>query len=248
MQQLQKLYRANYTGEDIITRMDLIDGAWIPESEFVPNPVLTSLQSTQAVVLGNGESRAEFDLRFISGHKGGYPIDRLQSYGCNALYRNFTPDYLVAVGNSMIDEIIESEYYKDNIVYANADVVTRHPGKFYLIPQNPMLNAGAIATYMACFDGHKRVFLIGHDMYDEETMLNNIYKDTNGYGTSVDSENGEFYLLSLASVAKTYSDVEFIRVMTTDSHWLHPELSTMPNFRQIDYRTFTLEADLGQLN
>lgn len=248
MQQLQKLYRSNYAGENIITQMQLIDGTWIPETEFVPNPITNSVPRTQAVAIGNGESRSDFDLRFVTGHKGGYAHDRLQSYGCNAVYRNFTPDFLITVGDAISQEIVESGYCEDNIVYANADLVTQYPGKFYLIPQNPLLNAGTLAAYMACFDGHSKVFLIGYDMYDEENVINNIYKDTNGYGSSSDRENGEFYVMSLVMIMQLYSEVEFVRVMLNENHWTHPEMDSTPNFRQIDYRTFVLEADIGQIS
>jgi hypothetical protein len=248
MQQLQRLYRSDYQGEDIITQMNLVDGSWESETEFVPNTISSSIMTSRAVAIGNGESRNDFNLGFISGHQGGYTPTRLQSYGCNGLYRDFTPDFLITVGEAISHEIIESNYWQDNIVYANADLVTKHPGKFYLIPQNPLLNAGALAVYMACFDGHKQVFLIGHDLYDETGSINNVYKDTNGYAAQDEVENGEFYLLSLAMVMQTYSDVKFIRVMPTDGAWVHSMLDSLPNFRQMDYRTFALEADLGQLN
>lgn len=248
MQQLQKLYRSDYRGETIITQMSLIDGEWSPETEFLSNPILTTVGSTQAIAIGNGESRLDFDLRFVTGHKGGHTEGRLQSYGCNALYRNFTPDYLITVGDVVAEEIVNSGFCDDNIVYANADLVTRYPGKFYLVPQNPLMNAGTLAAYMACFDGHSKVFLIGYDMYDEETTVNNIYKNTNGYSNSADRENGEFYVLSLAMIMQTYNDVEFVRVMPSEHHWSHTEIDSLPNFRQIDYSTFVLEADIGQIS
>ena len=51
-------------------------------------------------VIGNGESRKGVDL------------DRLQQhgkvYGCNALYRDFTPDALVCVDSAMIHEVYSS--------------------------------------------------------------------------------------------------------------------------------------------
>ena len=39
--------------------------------------------------IGNGESRKDFDLETLRPHG--------KIYGCNALYRDFTPDVIIAV-------------------------------------------------------------------------------------------------------------------------------------------------------
>lgn len=54
-------------------------------------------------VIGNGESRNNVDLSSLP-----------RTYGCNALYRDFTPDVLVCVDNAMVQEIYSSGYCKDN--------------------------------------------------------------------------------------------------------------------------------------
>ena len=52
---------------------------------------------TVAFVIGNGESRKDIDL---------YPLKNYgKLYACNAVYRHFQPDYLVAVDVKMILEI-----------------------------------------------------------------------------------------------------------------------------------------------
>lgn len=246
MQKLKKLYRANYAGENIVSQLVLKDGEWTPNVEFVPNRVINTHVTTQAVCIGNGESRRNFDLSLIDRHRGGlFAKDKLQSYGCNALYRDFTPDFLVARGDGIIAEIANTEYYMDNIVYTTADSLLKYPGKFYLIPQNIPFDAGALAAYLACFDGHTKIYLIGYDQYDNEGRINNIYKDTNGYPTSNQEQNNQFLSLSLQNVIQTYDDVEFVRVMPLDT-WYQPELlRPLLNFRQISYQTFVNEADLG---
>ena len=249
MQKLKQLYRSNYAGENIVTQLNLASGEWNPTTEFVPNAVTNTYTTNQAVAIGNGESRAGFDLNYIANHQGGLlGANKLQSYGCNALYRDFTPDFLIATGSVIVDEIANSGYTANNIVYSTADVVLKYPGKFYLIPQNVQFDAGAIAAYMACFDGHKKVFLLGYDHYDMESGINNVYKDTNGYPSGDATDNGEFYAVSLRDVVSTYSDVEFVRVMPHDTHWIHSRLTPLPNFRQINYRDFVVEADVGVLS
>ena len=63
----------------------------------------------RAFVLGNGTSRKNLDLEKLKS-KG-------KIYGCNALYREFTPDYLIAVDVKMILEINQYKWQYDNIVY-----------------------------------------------------------------------------------------------------------------------------------
>ena len=249
MQQLKQLYRSNYAGENIVSTLTLAGGEWTPETEFVPNRVINTHTTSQAVCIGNGESRKDFNLRFIGAHRGGLlAADKLQSYGCNALYRDFAPDFLIAVGNDMIDEIANSDYCANNIVYTNAVSMLQYPGKFYLIPQNISFDAGAIAAYMACFDGHKKVFLLGYDQYDDaDGPYNNMYKDTNGYLTSDDTQNSKFLTLTLSTVIQAYNDVDFVRVMPTVDHWISPALTPILNFRQISYNDFVYEADIGAI-
>jgi hypothetical protein len=243
---LKQIYRSTYAGENIVTKLNMSNNDWSPEVEFVPNQVSNTHTTKQAVAIGNGESRKNFDLIHIARHTGGLlAVDRIQSYGCNALARDFAPDFLVAVGNEMVAQLVDGEYTKDHIVYANAEVVLKYPGQFYLLPQNPYLDAGALAVYMACFDGHKKVFMIGYDQYVGEEPVNNIYKDTLGYPASTETQNAEFFTRSLASIMNLYPEVEFIRVMPQATHHVHDTLRVLPNFRQIDYRRFSVEADIG---
>jgi len=246
MQTLKRLYRSSYAGENVITRLTYENGEWKPETEMVPNQVFNTYTTTQALAIGNGESRLQFNLGLISTHQGGlYGTNRLQTYGCNALYRDFTPDFLIAVGDDIVKEIANSNYPTNNIVYTNGQHILEYPGKFYLIPQNLYWDAGSLAVYMACFDGHKKIFLIGFDGYHGEPGLNNVYKHTDNYLPPSKSQNGAFWERSLHTIMSTYSNVEFVRVCHTAESWVPGDLDVLPNLRQINYRQFVLEADLG---
>ena len=48
-----------------------------------------------AFIIGNGGTRRSFPLDILRGHG--------TIYGCNALYRDFEPDFLVAIDAGMID-------------------------------------------------------------------------------------------------------------------------------------------------
>jgi len=246
MQKIKQLYRSSYAGENIITQLTYQNGEWNPETEMVPNQVFNTYTTTQALAIGNGESRLQFNLENIANHKGGlFGTNRLQTYGCNALYRDFTPDFLVAVGDDIVKEIAQSNYVNNNIVYTNGQHILEYPGKFYLVPQNPSFDAGALAVYLACFDGHKKIFLMGFDGYDETSPINNVYKGTNGYPVEDELQNETFWNLSLNTVINTYPDVEFISVMPTAQWYLDSMFDSKPNFRQIDYRDFVSDADIG---
>jgi len=56
-----------------------------------------------AFVLGNGKSRKILDLNLVKQHG---PI-----YGCNALYREFTPDCLIATDPGISKAIQDSVSY-----------------------------------------------------------------------------------------------------------------------------------------
>ena len=246
MQKLRQIYRSSYSGESIVTSLTLENNQWMPETEAVQNQITNTHTTGQAIAIGNGESRSGFDLKYIANHQGGVlAVDKLQSYGCNALYRGFTPDFLVATGTDIIAELANSTYVNDHIVYTNAQHIVEYPGKFYLTPQNPAFDAGAIAAYLACFDGHTKVFLLGYDSDHGMGPVNNIYKDTAGYAASDrEQDNGQFWAKTLSMVINTYPEVDFVRVMPTKEYWMHEDLLKLPNLRQIDFRGFVLEADI----
>jgi hypothetical protein len=77
----------------------------------------------KAFVIGNGQSRSHFDLNTLRG-KG-------TIYGCNALYRDFLPDVLIATDDKIREEIELSEINPDVLenIPAKIPFYTRRPGK-----------------------------------------------------------------------------------------------------------------------
>jgi hypothetical protein len=243
MQTIKQLYRNNYAGEDIVTELKWEATHWNETKEFVPNRVENTSVSKKAVVIGNGDSRSTFDLNFIKNHKGRSPLS-LQSYGCNALYRDFSPTFLVAVGDEMCKELAESSYCDNHIVYANARQIPVHYGRFYLIPQDPAWNAGSLALYMACFDGHETIYMLGFDGEAGAGLNNNVYAGTPGYQSLDHGYSEAFWVKSMIHIMETYSDVDFVRVMPTPN-WRIPEgLKGVINLRHITTNQFAIEADL----
>jgi len=57
-------------------------------------------------LIGNGESRKNFDLNTLRPHG--------KIYGCNRLYQDFTPDVLISVDHGIMHEIYQSGYCVNN--------------------------------------------------------------------------------------------------------------------------------------
>lgn len=69
--------------------------------------------------IGNGESRKDFNLDLLK------PYGKI--YGCNALYREYTPDVLVSVDHGIMHEIYQSGYcYKNDTWFRDWTTVPDH--------------------------------------------------------------------------------------------------------------------------
>jgi hypothetical protein len=252
MQKIKPLNRSTYGGDNIVTELLYTGGAWQSTVEHVPNAVFNNQISNKAVVLGNGPSRLDLypngDLfQLLNDHKGGLlAAGRLQTYGCNAIVRDFIPDFVVA-NDEVASELVNTGYCDKTIIYGTAAMVLSYPGKFYLVPQDPSWDMGARAAYLACFDGHTTVYLMGFDCYDShanEQSSYNVYANTPGYPSS-DSPNTEaFFIKSMEQVIKTYSHVDFVRVMPNDTYSMPDSWKYYLNLRQISFNDFVREVDL----
>jgi hypothetical protein len=236
-------YRKDYSGEFLIYNVSLENGEYAEEREWVPNTIENNSHYGTAVIIGNGESRKSFNLIKIEKHRTGIGgVNRIQSYGCNALYRDFEPDFLIATNPEMVDEIIEKSTSEKTTILSNGVNLLTHPGKVHLIPYNVSFNAGAIAAYMACFDGHKRVYLMGFDNQPKENVNNNLYAGTECYGHKDIKVSSEKWENAMWQVFRAFPDVTFSRI---ESRYDTPKTwKSCLNYRQITFREFALEVDL----
>jgi hypothetical protein len=246
MLQIDKKYRKDYTGEDIIVERKHEGKKWWDQTETIPNMITNNQISNRAAIIGNGPSRLEFNLQNLKKPQGLLGATTVQTYGCNALYRDFTPDFLVSTGNNgIVTEIANSNYVNNNIVYSNAIHLLEHPSKFYLIPYDPYADAGTTAAYIAAFDGHTTIYLIGFDGYDLQGHNSNIYADTNGYDLKWEFEvEGDKLINNRAQLFNTYSDVDFVWVTSYGKNTVPETLKWCSNHRQISFRDLVLECDL----
>jgi hypothetical protein len=243
-----QVYRTNYSGDEIVTEAAYENSEWRyvkestrPSFEFVP-------ASGRAVVLGNGLSQKIINLNLLKKSRGFNNSKTLKVYGCNALYRDFDPDFLVVTRDTVAKEIAtqnlkSGDYCKNNVVYASVKNILDYPGNFHVIPQNPGWNSGAIATYLACFDGHTTVYLIGHDPIDSNGADYNIYSGTNGYNQKSNISN-QFYETCMLNVFNTYASVNFVLVNKTGKGYIPESWKYCLNLRRLSLRGFVLEADI----
>jgi len=250
MQKIKQMYRSNYTGEDIITELTYEGGDWQKTVEYVPNAITNRQISNKAVVLGNGTSRTELypngDLfQLLGNHKGGLlAAGAVQTYGCNAIVRDFMPDFVVA-NDEMAEELVQYGYCNDNIIYGTNAMVLSYPGKFYMVPQAPNWDMGATAAYLACFDGHKTVYLMGFDLHSRHNDYQfNVYAGTRGYPDTISPTTEVYFEMSMLQVIKLYPDVDFVRVSPTEGYYMPDSWKYQLNLRQITFRDFVLEVDL----
>lgn len=158
-----------------------------------------------AFVVGNGTSRKDIDLTQLK--RWG------KVYGCNALYREFEPDVLVATDAPISEQIQLSGYPGTHCFY------TRVPGPGALaIPDDVhRYSSGPVATALAAKDGNSLIYMLGFDMGPSKTgLFNNVYADTEFYKTS---ESNPTYTgnwaRQIVEIAKKYPKVEFVRVQGT---------------------------------
>ena len=131
MEIIKKIYRKDVAGEDVLTVGLYIDAQWTYQKEFIPHSSEYQPVSNRAVVIGNGISRRDFNLNLFlqkrettgwgehSDWKPALNPKKFHTYGCNALYRDYKPDFLIATGNNIVEEIANDEYSSNNIVYAS---------------------------------------------------------------------------------------------------------------------------------
>lgn len=177
-----------------------------------------------ACVIGNGPSRTQFDLHCINAS--------MYTYGCNVLYRDFMPNYLISMDWHVVLEILENDVHHQTSFYTqdNANFNNMSPDKKerinWLKNMNKRLDSGNSALEVALDHEYETIYMIGFD-YNTDDKLPNIYHGTKNYARnssipSAASMAGEWQQ-RLRKLIKQYPDTQIIRVngsstiMTSDA-------------------------------
>jgi hypothetical protein len=181
-----------------------------------------------AFVLGNGTSRLGVNPKNL--------LDLGIVYGCNAQYREYEPDYLVAVDVKMVNEIISSGYHKDNSVWTNPNKgISTKKGINFFSPHKGW-SSGPTALWFAATNNHKEIYILGFDYQGLNGRFNNIYADTFNYKKSTDAATffGN-WLSQTEKVIREFRDTKFFRVIKSNDYIPEKLGSALNNLSHITY-------------
>jgi len=181
-----------------------------------------------AFILGNGQSRLAVDL------------DRLMEvgtvFGCNGLYRDFTPHCLVATDRPIAEEIQNSGYAQKHRFHTRKPIESLG-GKF-LVKEYKGFSSGPNAAALALVDGHSDIYLIGMDLGTTNGMFNNIYAGTQFYKKELDPPTfpGN-WINQVVTLTKDFESRQFWRVEGPESAFV-PQFNKIPNMRILSMDKF----------
>mgnify|MGYP001290033955 CR=1 FL=1 len=242
---LGKFYTKDYTGETVSQNVSWKNRNDPSSMVWAEKTILNEDHNGVAHIIGNSKSRLDFDLNLIKyGQTGGADGVKSvgQTYGCNLLYKDFAPDFLVCTNRVLCKELSESEYCKDNIVFSNVKNILEFSNCFHLYPNFRQKSTGALALQLACADGHKKIFLLGMTTYTDSK--DNVYHSNEAYGdVHVQGANNKF-VNDCANIFLLYDDVQFYYV--AEYIGLMPEAyNWIPNVKEINKLQYYNLASLG---
>lgn len=220
---IEPRYRKDYTGEFVIVESRWTGGKKEQVREWVANPIENHHLSGRAACIGSELDRSRFDFSRLQNHRGGLlGSKKLQTYGTGKIASHMRLDFAIELQPNELQRIKESKYQETNIVYTTSRLCIQNTGEFYLIPYNPVICQEALLPYLAAFDGHKEIFLLG---YNQDTPAGN-----------------SAWIEQTAKVFNAYSLTQFNLVGVKNSmpnKWL-----TNTNVRVIDYDYFITYCDV----
>lgn len=195
---------------------------------------MITLNPVPAIIIGNGKSRLQFDLESLKN----YGV----TFGCNGIYRDFSPDYLVAMDRNMVDEIIQAKAYMNSVFYTQYDnaiekqiIRDRLPINFTQ-PISETNDSGTSCVKLATGFGFTRIFMLGFDyISDNPYKLNNVYAGTKNYGPPENHVHEKCYdrwRAHLKRVILANPQTEYYRVNLNNYE---------PNIRCSNYHNITKE-------
>jgi hypothetical protein len=216
-------YRTDYPGEFVITNSRWAGGKKEETREWIANPIKNHHISGRAACIGHTAEKQYFDYTRLQRHRGGLlGSKKLQTYGVGDIAREMRLDFTIETRRDQLAELVESGYSDNNIVYTDSRNCITNPGKFYLIPQKPKLLDLVMIMYLAAFDGHTEIFMLG---YHRETDAGN-----------------PGWINQVCEVMRAYSGTQFVfagEPTNMPDVWLD-----LPNARAISYRDFIGYCDI----
>jgi len=216
-------YRKDYTGEFVITNSLWAEGKKRVRREWIPNPIENNHISGRAACVGSTADSQYFDFTILQHHKGGLlGSKKLQTYGTGEIAKLMQLDFVIERDGEVLHELINEHAYNKCTIYTSPKWCLEYPGVFYPIPYNPRIIPQVALPYLAAFDGHQEVFLLG---YHDDAELG--HKDWAG---------------QLNQLMMSYPSTKFVHVSNptqTPDIWKNNS-----NFVQLTHREFVLYCDI----
>ena len=145
----------------------------------------------------------------------------MTTYGCNVLYRDYMPDYLISMDWPVVLEILENDihhrtnfYTQDNANFNHMSVDEKERIN-WLKNMARRLDSGNSALEVALDHEYETIYIIGFD-YNNDDKLPNVYHGTKNYAvnssvlaaTSMANE----WRNRLRKLVREYPDTNIIRV------------------------------------
>jgi len=221
---MQARYRSDYPGEFVILEAKWSGGKKIENREWIPNPIENQHISGRAACIGGTVDRRYFDYTRLSRHRGGLlGSKKLQTYGVGDVALEMRLDFAVETNTDKLAAICDTGIQHDSVVYTTTRNCIANPGEFYIIPYRPQLIDLVTIVYLAAFDGHKEIFLLG---YNRETQGG---RDT--------------WVTDMANIFSAYP-VDFYLI--GESTNMPDEWVNCNNVRTMDYQSWISYCDVSQ--
>jgi hypothetical protein len=188
---MQALYRSDYAGEFVVVETKWTGGKKQQKREWVPNPIENHHISGRAACIGSQTDLSKFNYKKLEKHRGGLlGSKKLQTYGIGSIAKEMKLDFVCETNADALQEFIQTDYCDTHVVYTSGSNCLAYPEKFYLIPYNQRFLDLDTIIYLAAFDGHQEIFLLGYnkdtsagrpDWYQEIVKIMRAYTGTRFY-------------------------------------------------------------------
>jgi hypothetical protein len=186
--------------------------------------------NSPAFVLGNGRSRLAIDCSQLSTNG--------TVYGCNAVYREFDPDYLIAVDTKMVNEIVSTGYQETHQVWTNPNRGIHTKKNLNFFSPHKGWSSGPTALWFAASNGHLKIYILGFDFQGIDGKFNNVYADTYNYKKS--NEAATYYgnwVNQTQRIIEEFKHIKFTRVVEDNA--FNPEIfGNLKNLNTVSYSEF----------
>lgn len=206
---------------------------------------------TQALVIGNGESRRCINLQQAAAN--------CVVVGCNAVHRDLVVDHLVCCDERMAREAVDNPNTVNTVIHVRPQAYQylrkiRKNKNVTLLPDLPYQGdtrpdkaihwgSGAYAVLIAAQLNVSKCNLIGFDLYGRNDRVNNIYKDTTNYSAAQShAVDPSYWIYQIGKIFSAFPQIEFAvfntEQWTMPAQWQHSNVNNC--VIGVDYQVNTL--------